>query len=449
MTAQRKTRAGTAPRLTQIMVRGFKSLRDQTTVEVRPLTILAGANSAGKSSIMQPLLLLKQTLEAPFDPGPLRLDGPNVRFTQSDQVFWLKGEKARRFSVRLECSVPPSVEITFGSSPGESIGIVSQETSGGGFDLQLRPDSEPTDLKTQIPESLFQALTESVENGGRPRILRAVREKCFLQLADAREHDRAKRSGGERFPVLPAFDPVPPWVSGALLGLLHLPGVRGNPERRYPCASVGAEFAGVFQDYTASTILSWQQGHREKRDQLNHALELLGMTWKVEAKPVDETRVELRVGRLPHGRRGGAYDLVNIADVGFGVSQCLPVVVALVAARTHQILYVEQPEIHLHPRAQVAMAGLLADAAKRGVRLIVETHSSLLLRSIQALVAKDELSPDLVKLHWFTRQADGATRVDSADLDGNGAFGDWPEDFGAVELETESRYLDAVSERGG
>ena len=55
--------------ITEIAVRGFKSLAEECTIDIRPLTILAGANSSGKSSIMQPLLMLKQTLEAPYDPG--------------------------------------------------------------------------------------------------------------------------------------------------------------------------------------------------------------------------------------------------------------------------------------------------------------------------------------------------------------------------------------------
>ena len=56
--------------ITKIAVSGFKSLAEECAIDIRPLTILAGANSSGKSSIMQPLLMLKQTLEAPYDPGP-------------------------------------------------------------------------------------------------------------------------------------------------------------------------------------------------------------------------------------------------------------------------------------------------------------------------------------------------------------------------------------------
>ncbi len=72
-------------RITAIAVAGFKSIVDKQRLEVRPLTILAGTNSSGKSSIMQPLLMLKQTLESPFDPGALLLSGENVRMTSSEQ----------------------------------------------------------------------------------------------------------------------------------------------------------------------------------------------------------------------------------------------------------------------------------------------------------------------------------------------------------------------------
>ena len=92
--------------------------------------------------------------------------------------------------------------------------------------------------------------------------------------------------------------------------------------------------------------------------------------------------------------QGTPEDLVSIADVGFGISQTLPVIVALLAAEPGQLVYIEQPEIHLHPRAQMAMAKILADAANRGVRVVAETHSSLLLLGIQSLVAEGKLSPD-------------------------------------------------------
>ena len=67
--------------ITRLTVAGYKSIEQEQSIEIRPLTLLAGANSSGKSSVMQPLLLLKQTLEAAYDPGALLLNGPNVKFT--------------------------------------------------------------------------------------------------------------------------------------------------------------------------------------------------------------------------------------------------------------------------------------------------------------------------------------------------------------------------------
>jgi predicted ATPase len=75
------------PSISAIKVHGFKSFAQEATIELGGLTILAGVNSSGKSSIMQPLLLMKQTLEAPYDPGALLLDGPNVHFTSGEQLL--------------------------------------------------------------------------------------------------------------------------------------------------------------------------------------------------------------------------------------------------------------------------------------------------------------------------------------------------------------------------
>jgi predicted ATPase len=162
----------------------------------------------------------------------------------------------------------------------------------------------------------------------------------------------------------------------------------------------------------------------------------------VTARRINDVTIELHVAIGDDTRRAD-----NIADVGFGVSQVLPVLVALRTAELGRLVYIEEPEIHLHPRAQTKLADILADAAKRGVRVVAETHSSLLLRAIQTLVAKGDLDPELVRLHWFTRDAEGVTHVNSAKPDANGAFGDWPEDFGDVALESEQRYLDAVEDR--
>ena len=78
------------------------------------------------------------------------------------------------------------------------------------------------------------------------------------------------------------------------------------------------------------------------------------------------------------------------------------------------------------------------------MRVVAETHSSLLLLGVQTLVAEGKLSPELVKLHWFSRNEEGITEVDSVDLDEAGTYGEWPVDFNDVSLNAQSRFLDAV-----
>ncbi len=151
---------------------------------------------------------------------------------------------------------------------------------------------------------------------------------------------------------------------------------------------------------------------------------------------------------MPKSKDDTTSDLVNIADVGVGVSQTLPVLVALLAAEPGQIVYIEQPEIHLHPKAQYKLATVIAEASKRGVLAVIETHSDILIRGVQTLVAQGSLDPSLIKLHWFSRSPeDGSTTVTCAELDENGSFGDWPEDFDETALHAEKAYLDAVETR--
>jgi hypothetical protein len=186
-----------------------------------------------------------------------------------------------------------------------------------------------------------------------------VRDRCFLELKVFFTKNNVRG----------ATDLSKPFTS-SLLSLIHVPALRGNPERNYRKTSVGPMFPGTFGTYVASLISHWQATKDPRLKDLGRALELLGLTWKVGARQVDDISVEVVVGRLPHKAKAKSSDVVNIADVGFGLSQTLPVVVALLSAQPGQLVYIEQPEIHLHPRAEVAMAQVLADTARRGVRVV-------------------------------------------------------------------------------
>ena len=435
--------SGNSQGFTKISVCGYKSIAHRQSIDIRPLTILAGANSSGKSSIVQPILLMKQTLEASYDPGPLLLDGPNVRFTSGDQFLSRasKGKSLDVLSIAIGSDHQFRVDYKWDHVAGLEIKEMTTYLPLWG-ESTFRPGMSHAEVVEQNPR--LKGVAEALSKAAGDRCEWVVtRDRCFLRGEIAWTD-----TTGERHVLTTAVIPSSPPAADAIRELIHVPGLRGNPERTYPVTAVGSTFPGTFEKYVASVIAQWQVNKDEGRlEALNRALGSLGLTWKVAAAPITHTQVELQVGRLPHAKRGGAHDLVSIADVGFGVSQTLPVIVALLVAKPGQAVYLEQPEIHLHPRAQARMAELLSEAAQKGVRVIVETHSSLLLRAVQTLVAKGAISPDLVKLHWFTRLEDGSTEVKSADLDEHGAFGDWPEDFDETAITTEREYLDAAEAR--
>lgn len=431
-------------RISGITVRGFKSVCAEQHIDIRPLTILAGANSAGKSSFIQPLLLLKQTLEAPGDPGALLLDGPNVRFTMAEQLLSRSSGKAcsNEFGVKLDLNDGQSLDLTYCREPGQGFEVKRMAYVGGKDKIEISPGMSHESIEKILPPHL-KSLRQSFEKNKKGAVHWTVlRDRCFLTFDLASDKEPQERFLFGPYPISPSVEFI-----RYIQGVIHLPGLRGNPRRDYPKAAIGGEYQGTFEPYVASVIAHWQAERSDSLAQLGTALEDLGLTWKVKAEPVDDTRVELKVGRLLHAKQGGARDLVSIADVGFGVSQALPVVVALLAARPGQLVYLEQPEIHLHPLAQRRLANVLKKAVDMGVVVVVETHSALLLREVQTLVAKGELDPKNIALHWLQRGSDGSTVAHTAELDKNGAYGNWPEDFDITELEAEKAYLDAVENR--
>lgn len=427
--------------ITKIAVKGFKSIAEECEIDVRPLTILAGANSSGKSSIMQPLLMLKQTLEAPYDPGPLLIDGPNVQFAEAEQFLSIlpNGERIDRFQIEIEAwsdNFRYSVEATFRKRESQIeiakvICEIKLESLSSPIRFTLYPEMAFEDYKalayqhpTLNDSEVFKTIVDTFFTSEHSDVVR--RSRCFLSFET-----------GTDWTAVPKLN---------ILESIHLPGLRGNPERTYKLTGTGPQYPGTFENYAAIIIHEWQETKNERLKTIADALHTLGLTRKVSTKKIGDIGIEVQVGRLPRGSTDDT-DMVNIADVGIAVSQVLPVLVALIVAEPGRLVYLEQPELHLHPRAQVALARVLADAAKRGVRVVAETHSSLLLLGLQTLIAEGDLSPELVKLHWFSRREDGVTEVNSADLDETGAYGEWPEDFADVSLHAQSSYIKAARSR--
>ncbi len=450
ITAPKKSVAREPRSITSLSVSGFKSISNEQSIEIKPFTILAGANSSGKSSMMQPLLMLKQTLEATYNPGPLKIDGPNVKFDAFDQFLSHvnKNMATNPLVITLKSTIGAksdlSLALKFDRAHTKTALETVQMTYTGNKTNQsitLHPDMSEDAIKNVISNDVRLDSEQS-------KLVIGV-DRCFLTPARIYQDTHRIR----------LFVPFEVEVfTQKILDLIHVTGIRGNPERNYPVAAVGPTFPGTFEVYTGSVIWEWQQNKPAKIQSLQEDLASLQLgTSEIQARKIGDIQIEVLVSRLPHqssgpngsknGSKNTKRDMVSLADVGLGVSHTLSVLVALQVAQPGQMVYIEQPEIHLHPKAQVAMAQILANAAKRGVRVVVETHSDLLLIGIETLVAEGKLSPDLVKLHWFERDKRGVTKITSGDLDKDGAFGEWPEDFGLIDFDIKQRYLDAVASR--
>ncbi len=385
--------------LTKISVEGFKCFRDKTDVEIRPLTILAGANSSGKTSIMQPLLLMKQTVLYPTEmSSALNINDSNVSLTSYDQIFGNHGGK------NIE-----EVRFKLSRSDLSSIEFILKD---GDVDLtweKLTPEPKSFDLRV----------------------------KKSIGINDPNESIHANAKNFKHIIQIHFSD---------VMGLLHVAGIRMSEPRHHAFLGLVDQkslYRGRFDDYVASLLFTWQsKNRRHELLQLYKQLEELSLAYNVFTERHYSDKLYIKVSMISKSHKPESK--YNIADVGIGVSQALPALVALIAAKPGQIVYIEQPEIHIHPRAQFDLAKILADASNRGVIVIAETHSDQLLLGIQHQVASGQIDTSKVKLHWFERDEEGASHVDSTDLDERGIpKKDWKADFDEVYMANQGKYLKA------
>ncbi|MGL5675882.1 MAG: AAA family ATPase [Cellulosilyticaceae bacterium] len=427
--------------INKIWVSNYKSIKAKQEIEIKPLTILAGANSSGKSSIFQPLLILKQSLESKYDAGALLLNGPILQITDFDElVTHPKDVETSSFSIGFSSS-RRDLEITYqksiedGKIDIEAIRIKDRELQRWNT---LKPRSTPAEIKKIYPnlakiEEIFKKLDKNKMSW------RLKRDKCFLTLENYIEDN-----GEIGLPTLKIAETEE--IARQLREIIYLPGLRSTPERTYPVTAIENEniFEGKFENYIASIIASWYKNNDTNNiDLLNRYLRELQLTNNVEISLLNDAQIQILVNRYLNSDN---KDSVNIADVGLGVSQILPLLVGLIVAKKGQIVYVEQPEIHLHPKAHTALARVIGEVISRGVSVVLETHSELLLKQFQVLIVKGKIKHEEVKLHWFERDNDGFTLVTSADVDKEGSFGEWPQDFADIVLKVEGEYLAEIEE---
>ena len=116
-------------------------------------------------------------------------------------------------------------------------------------------------------------------------------------------------------------------------------------------------------------------------------------------------------------------------NVGFGLTQVLPIIIAALSASTDDLLLIENPEVHLHPAGQARMGRFLAQVAAAGVQVIIETHSDHVLNGIRRAVKAKQIDSSHVMLHFFRDRGSDGSQVVSPTLDGDGNVDVWPDGF--------------------
>jgi len=176
----------------------------------------------------------------------------------------------------------------------------------------------------------------------------------------------------------------------------------------------------------------------------------LGVISSFQVKAVAQGRKEYEVLIKTHAEAPE----VKLTDVGFGISQVLPALVQAFYAPPGSTIWMEQPEIHLHPMAQSSLADAFVSAVQsneggrpRDTQLIVETHSEHFLTRLQRRVAEGVIGPADIAVYFVTQQRGGAN-LDTLQLDLTGEISNWPENFFGDEMgDIAARTLAAIKHR--
>lgn len=375
------------------------------------ITVLLGPNSSGKSSILKAILALKQTASQTNENEALATQGEYVDLgVYRDYVFEHKVDSrveiAPTFSgipstaglgvddsgrTRLSLSLGHDhsteqarlLEIKFCSpdSNDELISITKKITRDT-FQLRIPAPSVPRFLRRQDPgPALIKAWAAGV----------SVRVDDRYAIVPERVSDGEQKFSMERdFPVFVARNCVEYVLRSLDSDFFYIGPLRRSPSRSYArtghLLSVGA--AG---EHTPSVLAnlearaakerSAQAIHKGRISQFHDWMQALFPGRQVEARRVDEL-----VKLLLH--RSEAKGEV-ISDVGFGISQILPILVQIAVMPDDSTLLIEQPELHLHPSIQTKLADVVAAASKSGRRFIVETHSEHFVRGLQLAVSNE------------------------------------------------------------
>ena len=450
-----------------LRLQNFKAFQDTGTLSLKPLTVLAGPNSGGKSSILQSLLLLKQTLEGPPDIH-LNLDGGHLQFSAFNELTFGKPPLSRcHVSYQFEIETPIPRDIApryFAYKPlpddPENLSLLSK------LKLLFRfrgPANKKSILVDRFEvSSLLSAMEGPYLRGTykddgyrtvmrgkgvrfpdtfRDRRIKTLDFTNFLPYFLIFEGDEESHHAPHRL-LNPIFlNPFQELRDEFEDNVKYLGPLRERPRRAYlhsgsPLTEIGdsgqyaAQLLWLEKDRKVTYLPAMGEEPKEVSlmEAVNDAFLRLGML-----QPIDVRSEKSVIYQILFPLKDlKPKEAVTIADVGFGVSQLLPILVLGLRAQMSSILLLEQPEIHLHPKLQANLADFLLTLAIQGVRVIVETHSDHFINRLRRRIAEeptDELRNKVNILFVHPPQEEEGATIDPLQIDRFGVIENWPPDF--------------------
>lgn len=440
--------------LTHLHIQNFKAWKDTGPIRLAPLTVIFGANSAGKSSLGHLLLALQQTARSTDRKRALHLGDATSLIDLGTFADCLHGHDMQQaLSFELGWSLPKSLEVR---DP------LQLETPFQGNRMQL--GVKLTANKAQQPE--VQALRYALLSGDSvvldvelarddKRKLNLSSDTYSFKMADGRKWPleepekfyRLSDVSMARYKNAGFLADFALATESMLERISYLGPLRKHPQRIYQWSGDMPASVGPMGEYTIAAILAAQEaGRRLNRGPKRHNqgfsefvaswLKDLGVIHDFSVHPVAAGRKEYEVLVKTHARA----PQVKLTDVGFGISQVLPALVQAFYCPPHSTVWMEQPEIHLHPQVQAELADVFISATQareggkaRGVQLIVESHSEHFLNRLQRRVAEGMVGPEDVAV-YFCRREDSATQLEPLRLNVFGDIENWPENFFGDEM---------------
>lgn len=446
-------------------LQNFKAFEDTGALELKGLNVLAGPNSGGKSSILQSLLLLKQTLDGPPEID-LNIDGRYLQFSRFNELTFGKPNLYRcsvGFSFDVDSSYPlemfrfyfPDIAI-----PEEENVVSVNSKIDLTFRYKRRNEAAAVVLDTFRVSSQAAGIEESqlhgvmrnnnynvtIKGGGREwpeefGRIKTVSGSHFMPQVLVFE-GQEDNSHVLHFPMNPIFTlPFRELQNDIKNNIKYLGPLRERPQRAYlhsgnPMTEIGdsgeyaAQILWLEKDSKVTYLPSLYEETREisLMAAVNDVFLNLGMPQPANVKSEKSVMYQI-LFQLGESKKSQA---VTIADVGFGVSQLLPILVLGLRSDESSILLLEQPEIHLHPKLQANLADFLLTLAAQGRRIVVETHSDHLINRLRRRIAEDPSDELRNKVNiWFVQPPEegiGAS-IESLRVDSFGVIENWPPGF--------------------